>query len=96
MIKIVADNFVKKDEVNEFLSLAKTLIAETRKEKGCISYNLNRDLKDETHLTFIEEWEDEKAIEGHNSSDHFTTCVPEMAKHCSKPGTCCLYTEVDL
>lgn len=96
MIKIVADNFVKKDEVNEFLELAKTLITGTRKEKGCISYTLNRDLKDETHFTFIESWEDEEAIKGHNASDHFTTCVPQMAKHCAKPGTCILYTEIDL
>lgn len=96
MIKIVAENFVKKESKDSFIEIAKKLIQETRKETGCISYHLHTDLKDEFHLTFIEVWEDKNAIEMHNNSTHFKQYVPQLANYCEKPGTCCLYSEMDL
>lgn len=96
MIKIVAENYVKKDSKDRFLEIAEKLIRETRKEEGCKSYHLHTDLKDDFHLTFIEEWEDEKAIESHNNSVHFREYVPQLANYCEKQGTCCLYSEINL
>lgn len=96
MIKIVADNFVKADSKKKFLEIAEKLIDATRKETGNISYFLHEDLKDENHLTFMEEWQDEKAIKEHNISEHFTEYVPQLAKYCEKPGTCFLYSKIDL
>ena len=96
MIKIVADNFVKPDSKEVFLEIAEKLIEGTRKESGNISYHLYEDLKNPFHLTFIEEWKDEEAIESHNNSEHFRKYVPMFAEYCEKPGTCHLYSEIDL
>lgn len=42
MIKIVAENFVKKDSKDRFLEISEKLIQETRKEAGGKSYYLER------------------------------------------------------
>ncbi len=91
MIRIVADNYVREDARSHFLELAAELADATRTEAGNLSYFLHEDKEDPLHLTFIEEWEDEDAIECHNSSEHFTRLVPQMAECASKPGTCYLY-----
>ncbi|EKQ56548.1 MULTISPECIES: putative quinol monooxygenase [unclassified Clostridium] len=76
MIKIVAKNTIKIEEKETYIKLAKELIEKSRQEAGCISYSLFEDLNDESVLTFIEEWQDQKAIDLHNNSDHFKLLFP--------------------
>ncbi len=80
MITIVAKNVIKEGRVEEFKALAKELVDESRKEAGCIYYNLNEDINNKNILTFIEEWKDKEAIELHNKSAHFTTIVPMLGE----------------
>ena len=79
MITIVAKSLIKHERIEEYKLLTVRLINESRKEKGCISYNLYEDIKNCNVLTFIEEWEDEEAIKNHNNSEHFTSIVPKFA-----------------
>lgn len=80
MIHIVAKNTVKKEQVENFKMLAKELIIKSKKEKGCIAYDLYEDMNNSTVLTFIEIWSDEEAIEQHNKSEHFKKIVPKLGK----------------
>lgn len=79
MITIVAKITIKKDCINEFIELANKLVEESRKEIGCEEYQLYQDINNPQVLTFIEKWADEKAIEIHNQSEHFTTMVPKFS-----------------
>lgn len=79
MIKIVARNIVQHENKDKFIELSKELILKSRKEEGCISYSLYEST-DGKYLTFIEEWKDEKAIEIHNNSEHFTSIVPQLSE----------------
>lgn len=94
MITIVAKNFVQKDKIEEFKKLTKTLIEKSRKEEGCISYNLFEDIEDECVLTFIEEWKSFEDIDIHNSSPHFKSIVPKLDDLCQKSAVVNLYTVV--
>lgn len=78
MITIVAKCIIKKDKVEEFKKLAEELVKESKKEAGCISYDLFEDIKKPNVLTFIEEWKDMDAIEEHNNTAHFTSIVPKF------------------
>ena len=78
MITIVAKNLIKQGKAEEFKALAEKLINESRKESGCISYNLYEDSNNCNILTFIEEWENKEAINLHNNSEHFTSIVPKF------------------
>ena len=79
MITIVAKSLIKQGKTEEFKILAQKLINESRKESGCISYNLYEDSNNCNILTFIEEWENKDVINIHNNSEHFTSIVPKFA-----------------
>jgi len=72
MITIVAKLTLKPGKKEEFKTLTEELRRESRKEKGCISYNLYEDINNPNSLVFIEEWKDEEAIKFHNKSKHYT------------------------
>ena len=93
MIKIIAKNPVSSENKAKFIETAKELIEKSRKESGCISYNLFESV-DGKYLTFIEEWKNEKAIEDHNNSDHFKSIVPKLGELTSGEMDVVLYKEV--
>ena len=93
MIKIIAKNPVSSENKAKFIETAKELIEKSRKESGCISYNLFESV-DGKYLTFIEEWKNEKAIEEHNNSDHFKSIVPKLGELTSGEIDVVLYKEV--
>lgn len=80
MITIVAKKTIKIDKKEKFKNLANKLIEESRKETGCLEYDLYEDLRNSNIVAFIEVWESEEAIKLHNNTVHFTNLVPELAK----------------
>lgn len=80
MIKVVAKGTYSDDKVEEVIELYGELVAETRKEDGCISYCLFRDIQDRSILTVIEEWESQEALDAHMKTEHFTRIVPIVSK----------------
>jgi quinol monooxygenase YgiN len=81
MIRVVAKGKLKPDvKLDDYLKIARELVTETNKEKGCISYVLHVDINDSSIVTMIEKWVDEEAIEQHNSSEHVRKIVPELRK----------------
>lgn len=94
MIKIVSKSVIKDEKREDYLKLAKELVEKSRQEQGCISYGLFQDINDESVFTFIEEWQDQKAIELHNKSEHFTRIVPLIGEFRIGKGELNLYKEV--
>ena len=80
MVKVIAKFFVKEDKVEEFLKLANVLVEESRKEAGCVSYNLLQDVSNPQTLIMVEEWESAKILKTHMASAHFTSIIPEMSQ----------------
>ncbi|OFI06017.1 autoinducer 2-degrading protein LsrG [Clostridium acetireducens DSM 10703] len=80
MIKVVAKKFVKQDKLDEVIKLYEELVEASRKEEGCIKYELFQDDKDSTILAVIEEWESKDALAKHNNAEHFKRIVPMIAK----------------
>lgn len=94
MVKVVAKNFFPADKLEEVLKLYSELVEETRKEEGCIAYDLYQDEQDAGALTFIEEWKSRQALEEHMKSEHFTRLVPAAGKLASKNGEVNIYHKV--
>jgi len=78
MIKVVAQFFFKAAEVEKALVLAKELVVETRKEQGCISYELCQNKDKANHVVVIEEWESQAILDAHMETPHFTDLVPKL------------------
>jgi len=96
MIKIVAKHYVKQDKVDNFITLAKELVAKTQKgDAGCIHYDLFQDLKNPQILTIIEEWENQDALDKHTAAKHFKEIAPQLGDFTEKPGEINLYQIVE-
>lgn len=80
MITIVAKNIVKDGKAELYKAIARELIEESRKEDGCISYDLHQDINNKNVLTFIEQWRDKDAIALHNKSAHYNKVVPKLGE----------------
>ena len=79
MVKVIAKFFVKEDKVEEFLKLANVLVEESRKEAGCVRYNLLQDVSNPQTLIMVEEWESAGILKRHMASAHFTSIIPKMS-----------------
>jgi len=80
MVKVIAHNFLLKENIEKAMPLYKEMVAETRKEDGCIQYDLLRDDKDETHFVFVETWESQAHLEAHFKSAHFVKIIPAVGE----------------
>ena len=95
MIKVVTKMFVKHELIDEYISLVEKLATYTRqKDAGCLSYELYQDLKDPQILSFIEEWEDRAALDGHIAAPHFKEIMPTLISFTEKPMEITTYRKV--
>src|SRR5262245_39834258 len=53
-------------------------IKPTRKEKGCLAYDLNHDPKTPTRYLLYERWENLASLEAHLKSAHITALLKEL------------------
>lgn len=70
-LRIVATVIVKKEFREELIPVFQTVVDESRKEDGNISYELLCDVKDPLKFIIWEVWKSQAAIDLHNSSGHF-------------------------
>jgi len=94
-IKVVADNWVRAEAVDDFIAVTKELIEQTHaNDSGCLSYGLYRDTADPLHLTVLEEWADQPSLDDHCASPHFLRLLPALIAAAAKPGIITVYEEV--
>ncbi|WP_019910549.1 putative quinol monooxygenase [Paenibacillus sp. HW567] len=87
MIKIVAKQFVKPDQIANYIELMDEMVSKTRAlDAGCIEYGLFQDLEVPHILTIIEEWESQEALDNHMQASHFKEIVPKLDAYYEKPG----------
>lgn len=71
MIYVIANLTVAPDKREAVLAAARPAIAETRKEQGCVSYELFQSAENPNEMVFVERWESRDALNAHARSDHF-------------------------
>lgn len=85
MIVLIAKNILQEGNQEEFIRIAEKMVEETRKEPGCIFYDLARDEADDSVFYFIEKYQDEAALEAHRAGAHFQRYVPMLGALRTKP-----------
>ena len=71
ILRVVARVKARPNKVNELLSILSSLVEPTRKELGCIHYELLQNNEDPTDFTLIEAWQNETALQAHFATKHF-------------------------
>lgn len=61
---------VKKDKIEEVKKELLKILEPTRKEHGCIRYDLHQDINDPSIFMFYEVWETVEAWKAHDSKKH--------------------------
>ncbi|MEG4106557.1 putative quinol monooxygenase [Microcoleus sp. S13_C5] len=77
-LRVVARLAAFPDKVAELKSLLLSIMEPTRKEKGCIKYELLQNQADPTDFTFVEEWESANLLELHLGSTHIQDAVQKL------------------
>jgi PTH1 family peptidyl-tRNA hydrolase len=93
-IKVVAKLNLRNGEKDNSLGFLDELIEKTRKEDGCISYELFENVRDENALTFIAEWESDSKLNDHLNSEHFTRIMPQLGELTSTENQVDIYKRV--
>ena len=69
-LRVVARIKALAGKTEELRLLLKALVEATRKEVGCLRYDLLQNKQDLGEFTFVEEWKDDAALAAHLSSSH--------------------------
>lgn len=70
MVYVIATLTVKPEMRAELIAAARDAIAATRKEEGCIAYDLHESVSDPNKLVFLEEWDTVERMPAHSKSEH--------------------------
>jgi quinol monooxygenase YgiN len=62
-------------------ALLRGVIETTLTEAGCISYQLNRDLKNPRRFVFTEEWASQADLDRHSAAPHLKALAAALPEH---------------
>ncbi|WP_144701945.1 putative quinol monooxygenase [Fictibacillus phosphorivorans] len=85
MIIIHAGLTVQKNKEEAFLAEVKTLVEASRAESGNIQYDLKKDTEKEATYMMVEVWENQEAVQNHNTSEHFVAFGKKAASFMAAP-----------
>jgi len=77
-VRVIARITGKIEKVQELKSLLLGLLEPTRREKGCIRYELLQSNSDPTDFNFVEEWTGDDAIDAHFETSHLQKVLSEI------------------
>jgi quinol monooxygenase YgiN len=59
-----------------------SLLAPTREEPGCVSYDVHQSADDPAKFLFYENWQSKEALDAHMRSSHLQKLVPRVDELC--------------
>ncbi|MFQ5989904.1 MAG: putative quinol monooxygenase [Candidatus Methylomirabilales bacterium] len=77
-LRVIARVKARVDKGDELQAVLLGLIAPTRQEPGCITYEMLQNKEDATEFTFVEEWTDEAALESHFGTSHIQDALKKF------------------
>ena len=69
-VRVVARIVARPGKVEDLRAVLHGLVEPTRKEPGCVTYELLQNKTDPTDFTFVEEWSSEEDLDAHLQSPH--------------------------
>jgi quinol monooxygenase YgiN len=83
-LKVVAIAETSADKIEELKKVCLGLIEPTRKENGCLSYELYQDTNNPGIFTFVEEWESREDLDVHLKTPHLVAASAAFGKIVTK------------
>jgi len=83
-LNVVAIVETSADKVEELKAVCLGLIEPTRKENGCISYDLYQDITNPGKFTFLENWKSKEHLDIHLKTPHLVAAGASFGKLATK------------
>lgn len=93
-VDVVAHIHAKPGKESELRSVLESFVAPTRKEDGCLRYDLFVDIGSPTKFTFIEEWTSPETLEKHGQSSHIAAGRARFPDLLAEPGWVQILTKI--
>ena len=77
-VRVVATITAQPDKADELKAVLLSLIAPTRAEDGCLSYQLFQNNADADDFVFVEEWASDAAIDAHMTTPHLQDALSRV------------------
>lgn len=77
---IIAQNYIQPERLNEVRKIYEEVVQYTRKQPGCISYNVYQESANPTSLIFIEEWNSKDDLSVHLEDQGFLNIFSTIEK----------------
>lgn len=91
-IRIIARFIARPDAIDALRAECLAMLEPTRKETGCIRYELLANTANPAEFTFVEEWADQAAIDAHMATPHLKGLVANTQALLAEPLDVRLYT----
>ena len=93
-ITLVATAQARPGKEKELRDALLGLVAATRKEAGCLNYDLHISPENPGRFLFHENWTSKAALDAHLQSPHIQALVPRMGELCAEPPAIVIWDRV--
>lgn len=94
MLVVIATVKAKAGKEHELAEVLRKFLTPTRREAGCIQYDLHVDREDPGSFAFYERWADEAALNAHLQTPHITSGFAAMSLLTAGPASIAKYNLV--
>ncbi|TXF99045.1 antibiotic biosynthesis monooxygenase [Massilia arenae] len=91
-VTIIATLYAKAGQEDALAARMQEMTSETRKEAGCILYELQRSNDDPREFIMVEYWRDAEAVALHDASAHMAALVADLPALVDRPVAVRKYT----
>jgi quinol monooxygenase YgiN len=91
-LRVIARVAAKADRVEQVRTILMGVVEPTRREPGCLSYQLLQNRADPTDFTFIEEWASAAAEQAHFATPHISDALRQLPGLLATEPDICRYT----
>lgn len=78
-IRVLVGCRIESKDLHEALDVYRELISETRKEAGCINYELLQLREGRGEFVLVEEWKSQEHLDAHTRTEHFARAMVKLA-----------------
>jgi quinol monooxygenase YgiN len=91
MIVVIGKVTLRPDAVDRALEVSLEHVQRSRTEPGCLLHSVHRDVEDANTLVFLEQWEDDQALQAHFAVPESLAFVTALSELAAKPPSMDLY-----
>lgn len=91
-LRVIARARAKIEHVAQVQEILSALVEPTRREPGCLSYELLQNSSDPTDFVFVEQWANAEAEQAHFATPHLLSMLQRLAELLAAEPEICRYT----